>query len=73
MCFSAIHWARIDAVVYGASIADAQAAGFNELPISNYELKTLGCSAVEICADFMKDECRALFAHWAARADKRPY
>ena len=73
MCFSAIHWAKIDAVVYGSSIADAQEAGFNELPISNYELKTLGRSPVEIHADFMKDECRALFSQWNARADKKVY
>src|SRR5437660_8349500 len=31
MCLSAIHWAKIERVVYGASIADAAAAGFSEL------------------------------------------
>src|SRR5581483_8338346 len=31
MCLSAIHWAKIDRVVYGAAIADATAAGFSEL------------------------------------------
>src|SRR6516165_9769852 len=30
MCLSAIHWARIDRVVFGATIADAALAGFNE-------------------------------------------
>lgn len=73
MCFAAIHWAKIDAVIYGASISDAQASGFNEMPISNYELKTLGRSAVEIHADFMKDECRELFLKWNALADKKVY
>ena len=34
MCFSAIHWAKIAGIVFGASISDAQAAGFNELAIS---------------------------------------
>src|SRR5947199_8683101 len=31
MCLSATHWAKIARVVYGASIADAAAAGFCEL------------------------------------------
>src|SRR3712207_8990119 len=39
MCFSACHWARVARIVYGASIADAAAFGFNELPVSNARLK----------------------------------
>src|SRR5687767_13803522 len=31
MCLSAIHWAKIERVVFGAVIADAVAAGFCEL------------------------------------------
>ena len=31
MCLSAIHWSKIDRVVFGATIADAAAAGFCEL------------------------------------------
>src|SRR5437870_6529241 len=34
MCLSAIHWSRIERVVYGASIADAAEAGFCELYVS---------------------------------------
>src|SRR5688572_14829378 len=30
MCFSAIHWARIEAVYYGTSIVDVKKLGFNE-------------------------------------------
>jgi guanine deaminase len=73
MCFSAIHWAKIDAVIFGTSIADAAAAGFNELPISNYEMKTLGKSPVEIYGDFMKEECSALFVRWRAFPSKKSY
>ena len=35
MCFSAIHWAGIGKIVYGAGIADAAECGFGELEISN--------------------------------------
>ncbi len=31
MCMAALHWARVETVVYGATIADAESAGFNEL------------------------------------------
>ena len=33
MCLSAIHWAGIDEVVYAATIADARAAGFDEIAL----------------------------------------
>ena len=38
MCLSAIHWSKIDRVVFGATIADAAAAGFCELHIDAAEL-----------------------------------
>jgi guanine deaminase len=61
MCFSAIHWANVDRIVYGTSIADAAEAGFNELPISNFDMKRLGQSRVEIVADFLREEAKELF------------
>ena len=48
MCFAAIHWAGIDAVVYGTRIADVARLGFRELTISNRTMKRLGGSAVRI-------------------------
>ncbi len=48
MCFSACHWANIDKIVYGASMSDAKKAGFNELAVSNTELKALGKSKIRI-------------------------
>ena len=73
MCFSAIHWAGIGTIVYGASIADAKKAGFRELSISNETLKKLGKSLIRIHRDFMKDECRNLFKAWSDLPDKRSY
>jgi len=64
MCFTAIHWARIERIVYGASIADAARFGFNELPVSNEQLKSLGNSGVTIDPHFMRDEAVALFEYW---------
>lgn len=73
MCFSAIHWARIDRIVYGTGIADVQRLGFNELAISNEQLRTLGGSQVQITPDFMRAECAALLERWQALPGAQAY
>ncbi len=47
MCMSALHWARVDAVYFGATIADATSAGFNELSIPAADIIRLGGSTVK--------------------------
>lgn len=73
MCFSAIHWARIDKIIYGARIEDAQRFGFNELTVSNHLLKELGVSKVQIIGDFMRKENVKLFEYWDSKPDKKTY
>jgi tRNA(Arg) A34 adenosine deaminase TadA len=73
MCFSACHWAKLDRIVYGASIADAKGAGFNELAVSNEELKQLGGSQIAITPAVLLDDCQQLFANWRKRAGRRAY
>ena len=72
MCFTAIHWARLDRIVYGATVDDARSFGFNELQISNEKMKTLGISGVQITPHFMRNEALALFVQWRARGGQ-PY
>lgn len=73
MCFSAIHWAKISTIVFGARIADAKALGFAELTISNETMRREGRSPVEIVPDFLREECLALFQEFASRPDRRTY
>lgn len=73
MCFAACHWAGIERIVYGASIDDAQKAGFNELAISDEMMKRLGGSDVDLAGGILRDECVALFAEWRDRALSLPY
>ena len=73
MCFSAIHWARIGRIVYGASIADAQAAGFNELTIANTLMKEKGQSPVQIDGGCLRGDCVALFEEWKNAGKARTY
>ena len=48
MCMAALHWARVDTVYYGATIADADTAGFNELQLPAAELLRLGGSKLKL-------------------------
>ncbi len=73
MCFSAIHWARISAVWYGTTIADAAALGFHELAISNKRLKALGKSPVRVIPGFLREECKALFDQWRGMPQRKVY
>jgi tRNA(Arg) A34 adenosine deaminase TadA len=73
MCLAAIHWSKIDRVVYGAGIADAAAAGFSELSIAAAAMVRLGGSRLRVEAGMLPDECRALFALWKNSGLARPY
>src|SRR3954468_21539246 len=61
MCLSAIHWAKIDRVIFGASIADAAAAGFNELCVPAKQLTQTGGSRLRVEEGPLRSECARLF------------
>jgi len=74
MCFSAIHWARISKIYYGAGIEDAKKLGFNELSIPNRELKKLGKSPVKIqVGRLLKADNVELFKRWSSLSTKKTY
>ncbi len=73
MCASAIHWARLDEVVYGATIADAERAGFHELPVSAASLYAEGGSSVDVTPDVLRNECVMLFDLWKNGPNPDPY
>lgn len=73
MCFSAIHWARIDSIIYGTTIADAKKIGFNELRISCRQMKARGKSKVKIASGFLLKGCRKLLNDWHRQENKKLY
>jgi guanine deaminase len=73
MCMSALHWARVDTVYYGATIADADSAGFNELQVPAAELLRMGGSNVKLIPQILPAECKALFAEWKANPKRVAY
>lgn len=70
MCMAALHWARVETVYFGATVADAEVAGFNELRVPAADLLHLGGSQVRLVPGVLAAECRELFADW--RRSARP-
>jgi guanine deaminase len=73
MCLSAIHWAKIERVVFGATIGDAAAAGFHELFVPAKDLATLGKSPLKVESGLLQAECAALFDEWRNSGKARAY
>ena len=73
MCFSAIHWANIGNIYYGTNIADVQRIGFNELTISNTQMKKIGQSHVAIHVDVEREACLKLLHEWQQQPNAQTY
>ena len=73
MCMAALHWARVDTVYYGATIADADTAGFNELQLPAAELLRIGGSKLKLVPQVLPEECKELFAEWKANPKRKVY
>ena len=73
MCLAAIHWAKIDRVVFGATIPDAAAFGFSELHVHAKVLAEMGGSPLQVEAGLLREECTDLFRQWQNSGLAKPY
>lgn len=73
MCLSACHWSKIDRVLFGATIADAEAAGFLELQMPAKELAKRGGSDLIVELGPLQDECKGLFQTWKDHGKNKSY
>ena len=73
MCLSAIHWAKIERVIFGATIADAASAGFSELAVDAKVLATMGGSPLQVESGLLREECADLFLQWQTSGLAKPY
>jgi len=73
MCFAACHWARLDRIVYGAAIHDAAGAGFNELSISNLQMREIGGSQIVVDGGCLSAENEAAFRAYIERPNRVIY
>jgi guanine deaminase len=64
MCLAAIHWSKIDRVVFGATIDDAARAGFCELHVDARVLAEMGKSPLQVESGLLREECAELFDIW---------
>jgi tRNA(adenine34) deaminase len=62
MCMSAALWARVDRVVYGAAIEDAN-RHFDQIRIPATEVAARSDMPCVVVGPFLRDECYALFTH----------
>jgi tRNA(Arg) A34 adenosine deaminase TadA len=72
MCLSACYWARLDAVYYGASAADAAKAGFDDAFLYDEFRKAAGDRTLR-STQLLGDEAWASFAAWIAAPNKIEY
>lgn len=67
MCFTAIHWARMERIVFAATVQDAKSFGFNELQISNEVMKGVSGSTMRITPNVLREEALAVYREWKER------
>jgi tRNA(Arg) A34 adenosine deaminase TadA len=72
MCLAACYWARLDAIYYGASAADAARAGFDDAFIYN-EFRKDQASRSLPATQLLGNEAWASFAAWIASPNKIEY
>jgi guanine deaminase len=73
MCMSALHWARVDTVYFGATVQDAADIGFNELYIDANEILSMGKSKVKLLGGVLADECKQLFKDYNSSPGAKKY
>jgi tRNA(Arg) A34 adenosine deaminase TadA len=72
MCLAAAYWARVDAIYYGASAADAAKVGFDDAFLYE-ELRKDNAERKLPAVQLLGDEAWSSFAAWLASASKIEY
>jgi tRNA(Arg) A34 adenosine deaminase TadA len=72
MCAAALHWARVERVVFAAGRADAAAAGFDDARLFD-ELNLAPAKRIVVATQALASEGRAPFDAWRAKSDRVAY
>ncbi len=72
MCLAAAHWARCDAVVFGASRLDAARAGFDDALLYE-EIDRAPADRRVPGRTLLSEEAAQVFDEWLAKEDRVPY
>jgi len=73
MCMSAIYWARLDRVVFGATLEDARSIGFDDA--FQYEDFSLpwGQRRIPMTDGVEREAALKAFEAWRRKSDRHPY
>ena len=72
MCLAAVYWARLDAIYFGASAADAARAGFDDAFLYD-EFRKEPAARTLPAKQLLADEAWSSFAAWLASPSKIEY
>ena len=72
MCLAASYWARLDAIYYGCSAADAARAGFDDAFLYDEFRRDRAARSLP-ATQMLSDEAWVSFASWIASPDKIEY
>jgi guanine deaminase len=72
MCLAAAYWARLEAVWYAASTADAGAVGFDDERLYRELAQSIDRRQLTM-RQMLRDEAREVLAAWRARPDRVAY
>jgi len=72
MCLGAIYWARLDAVYYANTRADAQAIGFDDSFIYDEIARPLEQRKIPL-SQLLRQEGLTAFEEWRMKSDKTEY
>ena len=61
MCASACVWARMEGIVYGANMSDANDKITQKVKVKSEEVIANGDPKLKVYGDFMRAECKALY------------
>lgn len=73
MCMSAIYWARIDRLYFGASLDDTRDIGFDDAFQYEDFTRPWGRRRITVVADFERDACLTAYRAWENKIDRHPY
>jgi len=73
MCLAAAHWARMDAIYFGASATDAARAGFDDELLYRELRKEPAARELLPVTQLLSEEAWASFAAWLASPNKVDY
>jgi len=74
MCMSAIYWARIERVYFGASLEDTSGIGFDdEFQYEDFQRPWEERKAIQCIPGFHREYCLKAYHAWSGKADRHPY